>query len=44
MEYEGEGKEEKRKGPGKYCLWIERRQSWHIGKWWFTKVKKETPC
>lgn len=26
------------------CLSIERRQTWHIGKWWFKKVNGETPC
>ena len=27
----------------KDCLWIEKRQMWHIGKWQFIKVK-EKPC
>ena len=25
----------------KDCLWIERKQTWHIGKCWFIKVKGE---
>jgi len=25
----------------KDCLWIER---YHIRKWWFIMVKRETPC
>ena len=27
----------------KHCLWLERRQMWHIGKWRLIKLK-EKPC
>ena len=26
----------------KDCLWIESRQVWHIGKWQFVKIQRET--
>lgn len=40
----GEGKGNEREGrylfqKTKDCLWVERRQTWHIGKWWFIRVK-----
>lgn len=28
----------------KDCFWVERRQMWPAGKWWFIKVKGKTPC
>jgi hypothetical protein len=31
-------------GGTKGCLWIKRRQMWHIGKWQFIKGKGETLC
>ena len=52
QEIKDEGEKEANKGeifvPGggspKDCLWIERRQTWPIGKWQFIKAKGETPC
>jgi len=52
IEDEGEGgRSQGRQGrnfcPGcgaKYCLWIERKQTWPTGKWRLIKVKEETPC
>ena len=32
------------RGVGKICFKIERRQTWHIGQWWFIKEQGETPC
>lgn len=50
IEKEGEGEGNKRERKGylswrgtKDCLWRERKQIWHIGKWWFIKVKGESP-
>ena len=55
IEDEGEGEgnktEERVKGEGhsswivtKDCFWIERRQSWHTGKWKFIKVRGKPVC
>ena len=44
---EGEGKRERVEGvfvPERQRSASGKRGDRHIGKWWFIKVKKETPC
>ena len=49
-EDEGKGKGIREREEGHFswrtkdCLWIERRQMWHIVKWGITKVKRKTLC
>jgi hypothetical protein len=42
------GQKKKEKGArdrrSKRCLWIERRQTWPIERWWLIKVKGESLC